>query len=108
MLAKFSPASSSGLPLASTQVGLEHSDASRFGLSDHEPEVVVPRLILPSETWTPTVLPVPFTVVCAMKTLPVAGSTTWLPEIPSLFVTQLTARPVHPLASPLVFRTGAK
>src|SRR5438270_1217991 len=90
MLAKFSPASSSGLPAESTQVGFGHRAPSRFGLSVHVAVVGVPDVILPSDTWTPTAEPalLPLIVVCAMYTLPVAGSTTWFPEMPSLSVTQ--------------------
>ena len=47
-------------------------------------------------------------VVCAMYTLPVDGSTTWLPEMPSLLVTQFRASPAQPVARPFRFVTGAK
>jgi hypothetical protein len=50
--------------------------------------VGVPGVILPSDTWTPGVPEEPFVVVWAMYTFPVAGSTTWLPEMPSFPVTQ--------------------
>src|SRR6202035_3076381 len=94
MLAKFSPAISSGLLLLSTHVGSGQRAASRLGLSVQVALVVVPGVIFPSATATPT--------------SPLAGSTTWLPEMPSLFVTQSVARPEQPLVRPEVLRTGAK
>src|SRR5947209_1718853 len=107
MLAKFSPASSSGLPLESTQLGSGHRAASRLGLSVQVAVVGVPGVMLPSETWTPGVPLLPLVVVCAMYRLPVAGSTTWLPEIPSLPVTQLCSATPAQSGPGLVLITGA-
>ena len=107
MLAKFSPAISSGLPAESTQLWSGHSAASRFGLSVQVAVVGVPWVTLPSDTATPGVPLLPLVAVWAMYTLPVAGSATWLPEIPSLPVTQ-SARPAPRQSVPgLVFSTGA-
>src|SRR5579859_3405088 len=108
MVAKFSPASPSGSPFESTQVGSGQSGASRLGLSVQVAVGGEPGVILPSETWTPGVPPAELllTVVCAMYTLPVGGSTTWLPEIPSLPVTQSWIAGPTQLWSGLVLRTG--
>src|SRR5579884_1405828 len=106
MVAKFSPAISSGLPFLSTQEWLPsevlvlwgQSEPSRFGLSDHVAVVGDPTLILPSETRTPTSPLDPSVVVWAMYTFPVLESTTWFPEMPSLPVMQSsTARPAQSL-----------
>src|ERR1035437_2786871 len=111
MLAKFSPAISSGLLLPSTQLASRHSDASRFGLSFHVAMGGVPWVITPSDTWTPGVPPalLPLVVVCEMNTLPVFGSTIWFPEIPSLSVTQLRApAPAQPFPPVFVIAVGSE
>ncbi len=63
-------------------------------------------MILPSDTWTPGVPLLPLVVVWAMYTFPVAGSATWLPEMPSLPVTQLSSPAPRQVLSGLVLSTG--